>query len=279
MSYDYHTHSTFSDGLLEPEELISLAVERGIKTISVTDHDSISNYSIVSAACRKNNIELIKGLEISSSQNGRDIHILAYFEKEADYLKLENFEKTRKQERIDRLFQICNNLSEIGVMIEPEEIIEKQGGKGTVGRPQIAREIVEKGYAGTLNEVFIKFLGQGTPGYVSSSHDPTPEIIAMVRKFNGLPVLAHPGNYFYHNEDALDDLVKAGLLGIECYCPSNNPDKLNFYLGFVRKYHLVATGGSDFHGFNPDRVDNFGWIIIPEEVNNSFRERLALCAA
>jgi predicted metal-dependent phosphoesterase TrpH len=278
LSNDYHTHSTFSDGLLTPDDLIELAVERGIKTISVTDHDSISNYSSVLSACRKNNIELVKGIEISSMLNGKDIHILAYFETEEDYFKLEDLENKRKKERIERLEKICKNLGEIGVIIDPEEIVQRQNGKGTVGRPQIARMIIEKGYATTQNEVFIRFLGAGNPGYVPSTHDSTLDMIKLVRKYNGLPVLAHPGNYFFSNEDVLLTLINAGLLGIECYCPANKDDKILFYLGIVKKYHLVPTGGSDFHGFYKEGHDNFGWIMIPKAANESFRERLLLCA-
>lgn len=278
MSYDYHTHSNFSDGLLTPEDLIDLAVERGIKSISVTDHDCISNYSSVFNACKRNNIELVKGIEISSLHNDKEIHILAYFEKEEDYFKLEELENQRKKERIERLAIICKNLNKIGIMIEPEEIIERQGEKGTVGRPQIARSIIEKGYAISQNEVFIKFLGAGTPGFVPSTHDSTLNIIELVRNFNGLPVLAHPGGFFFYNEDVLICLINGGLLGIECYCPSNNNEKLNYYLNIVKKYHLVATGGSDFHGFNSDWTDNFGWILIPKDENDIFRNKLLLCS-
>jgi predicted metal-dependent phosphoesterase TrpH len=278
LSYDYHTHSTFSDGLLNPDDLIELAVERGIKSISVTDHDSISNYSAVHNACKKNNVELIKGTEISSMYNGRDVHILAYFENETDYFKLETLENKRINERILRLRNICKNLNEIGIMIEPENIIARQEGRGTIGRPQIAREIIEKGYALSQNEVFQKFLVPGTPGYVPSTHDSSLDMIELVRNCNGLPVLAHPGNYYFNNEDDLLAMINAGLLGIECYCPSNNKDKLAYYLNVVKKYNLVATGGSDFHGFYQDRADNFGWILIPPAENEIFRERLSLCA-
>lgn len=278
MTYDYHTHTNFSDGLLDPEELILLASKKRIKSISVTDHDCISNYTRVKAACNKYNIELIKGIEISSSYNGRDVHLLAYFEKEEDYFKLAFIEEKRKKERIERLYLICENLRKIDVIIEAEELINKSNNHVMIGRPHIAKLIIEKGYAKNQIEAFEKFLGNNKSGYVPTTYDSTLEMIKIVNDFHGLPVIAHPGNFFIDNPDDLLNLINAGLQGIECYHHSHNTSKVNAYLELAKKHNLVVTGGSDYHGIRYKKKDKFRYIPLSDEQYTVFKKRLYSCS-
>ncbi len=274
MSYDFHTHSTFSDGTLEPENLISLAFEKGIKVISVTDHDTIANYSYVSKACKKYDIELIKGIELSSQLNGNDIHILAYFENENDYFKLKSLEEIQKKSRLARIFHICEKLKEINVFIEPEKIISNSEKAGSVGRPQVARELVIQGYVSDIPEAFDKYLAAGKQGYISSTNVSTSEVISTVKEFNGVPVLAHPGVKFMNKEESIKELIDYGLEGIEVYYPSHDYYKFSYYLNLARKYKLIATGGSDFHGPNIGKEDRFGKIKIPEAEYLRLKEKI-----
>lgn len=272
MSYDFHTHTTFSDGVLTPDALISLASQRGIKGISVTDHDSISNYSEVKDACKKYNVDLIMGIEISSQHKGKDVHLLGYFAKEEDYLKLNELENHRKVQRINRLKKICENLANVGVIIDADEIIN-QHPKGTIGRPQIAQKIIEKGYASSLDEVFSKYLSAGMSGYVPSTIEQTLDIIKLVNEHGGISSIAHPGTYFLNNMNALRELISGGLRGIECFYPSHDYQKMKNYLNIANNYKLVATGGSDYHG-NPHRPDNLGRVTVPEKEYVTFKQKL-----
>ena len=278
MTYDYHTHTNFSDGLLDPEELILLASKKKIQSISVTDHDSISNYSRVKEACEKHNIELIKGIEISSWHKGRDIHLLAYFEKEDDYLKLADLEEKRKTERINRLYRICENLKSMDVIIDPNEMISNQNNHGIIGRPHVANLIIKKGYAKNQIEVFAKYLGNDKPGYVPTTYDSTLEMIKLVNKCHGLPVIAHPGNFFIDNPDELLVLIEAGLQGIECYHHSHNTSKVDEYLRLAKMYNLVVTGGSDYHGIRHRKKDKLRHIPLTEDQYINFKKRLYLCS-
>ena len=278
MTYDYHTHTNFSDGLLDPEELILLASKKKIKSISVTDHDSISNYSRVKEACEKYNIELIKGIEISSWYKGRDVHLLAYFEKEDDYLKLAVLEEKRKTERINRLYLICENLKSMDVIIDPDEMIDSENNHGIIGRPHVASLIIKKGYAKNQIEVFTKYLGNDKPGYVPTTYDSTLEMIKLVNDCNGLPVIAHPGNFFIDNPDELLVLIEAGLQGIECFHHSHNSSKVDEYLKLAKIHNLIVTGGSDFHGIRHRKKDKLRHIPLTEEQYITFKKRLYLCS-
>src|SRR5690606_30438713 len=125
MIFDFHTHTTFSDGTLEPEELIAMAAKRNVNVISVTDHDTISNFKIVSSCCKKHGIEHIKGVELSSVYEGKDVHILAYFLREEDYEKLKDLEDSRTKSRVERIYKICEKLNGLGVDIKVEDVLAK----------------------------------------------------------------------------------------------------------------------------------------------------------
>jgi len=277
MIFDFHTHTTFSDGTLEPEELIKKAAKRNIKVISVTDHDTISNYQEVRQYCQKYGVELIKGIELSSIHEGKEVHILAYFAKENDYYKLSELAEERKKDREKRIYRICEKLKEAGIDISAADLLAKSE-KGSIGRPQVARAIIEKGYRMTFPEIFAEYLGNGAKAYVPSTTTSSIEIIKMVRELKGTPVLAHPGDYFQKNPEIINQFISAGLQGIEVYYSSHNQDKINFYLNLVRKYNLVATGGSDYHGNTKGREDYLGKIRIPETEYRLFFERIHFCS-
>jgi predicted metal-dependent phosphoesterase TrpH len=278
MSYDFHTHTTFSDGTLTPEALISKAAERGIKVISVTDHDTISSYPLNRAACKKNNIELIKGIEISSQLEEKDVHILAYFAEETDFFRLKDLETRRRAKRLERLYLICERLKDMGVIIDPEIILENNQGEGTIGRPHIAREIVARGYASSVPDAFTKYLSNGSKAFLPSSLISSLEVITTVREFKGTPVLAHPAAQFINREDLVKQMVETGLQGIEVYYPAHDPVKKSHYLNLARKYNLVATGGSDYHGPDTGREDYLGRMVLPDVEYQRLKERIDFCA-
>lgn len=275
MSFDFHTHTTFSDGVLEPEKLVRLASKRGIKHLSITDHDTISNYEQVKTACEQYNIEMIMGIEISSSIDNRDIHILAYFENENDYFQLKELEEVNKNKRVERLYKICKNLSEQGVVINPDEIMEKSKGK-SIARPQIAQAMVDKGYVKTVIQAFDEYLYDGSKVYVPASQNNTYEIITLVRKFGGLPSLAHPSERFFNKEEIIIKMVESGLQGIEIHHPSHDLLKRNYYTNLCRKYNLAVTGGSDYHGIK-GKEDNLGKTKLLEADYQRFKEKIKYC--
>ncbi|MBC7475748.1 MAG: PHP domain-containing protein [Candidatus Sericytochromatia bacterium] len=275
MLFDFHTHTIFSDGVLTPDQLISLANDRNIDVISVTDHDTISNFQEVKQACNKYELELIKGTELTASLENKDIHILCYFEKEDNYLELSDHEATYKQKRIERLYKICDNLKLEGVIIEPENILKKSS--HIIARPQIAAEIVEKGYASSVANAFDKYLYDGAKSYEPASIISAEDLIIKVRLMGGLPVLAHPAERFINREDLIKNLVTAGLQGIEVHHPSHDLVKRNHYTNLCRRYNLVVTGGSDYHGI-VGKEDNLGKTIIAQAEYDRLKVRMSECS-
>ena len=276
MSFDFHMHTTFSDGTLSPDKLISLAAKRRIKILSVTDHDTISNYAEVNQACNKYDLQLIKGIEISSHLEDKDTHILAYFEHEEDYQKLAEIEYENKQRRITRLYKICENLALQGIEIDADQILSVSANKA-ITRPQIAQEMVKKGYVKSVQDAFTEYLYDGSKSYIPASQIHTYELLEKVREFGGLTVLAHPDTRFINREDLIIEMVKHGLQGIEIHHPSHDLLKRNHYTNLCRKYNLVVTGGSDYHGIK-GKEDNLGKTKLLEADYQRFIARIKECA-
>ena len=261
---DLHIHSTFSDGTLTPEEIVKIAKMEGLKSISITDHDCISSQYIIE---KSENINIISGIELSSEINGLDIHILGYF---IDYKNedLINTVNKLKQSRVERVEEILFKLKKENIFIEMEELEVKS--TSSIGRSHIANAMVKKGYFDNYKTAFINYLVQGKPAFVKGYKLDYKCALETIIKAGGIAVLAHPGQIYKNLE--IESLVKElkcfGLEGIEVYHPSHNKEQNNKFYNLAKKYKLLVTGGSDYHGKGCHNEKLIGSYGIDEKLLN-----------
>ncbi len=259
---DLHLHTLFSDGTLTCEELVFQAGKAGLSAIAVVDHDTVDGISSAKEAGLKNNVEVISGVELTAEHEGMEIHVLGYL---LDYSRqplLEKLEFLRKN-RVERIYNIADKLKKnMDVSLNPDTVFVLAK-KGTVGRLHVARAMVKDGLAGSVQEAFYKYIGDKCPGYVSGFKLSPSEAIKLIKDAGGVPILAHP--YSLRRDELIPEFIKMGLMGLEVYYGEHTQGMINFYLEIVRKYNLLATGGSDFHGEAKPDV-KLGLVKIPYEL-------------
>jgi predicted metal-dependent phosphoesterase TrpH len=282
---DLHTHSTASDGTCTPDEIVHLAADAGLRAISITDHDTLEGSRWASAHPLPQHLHFIAGVEISTqppdgfSMPG-SLHILGYGI-DVDDAPLGQALAELQEARDRRIPEIIARLNRIGISIGMDQVREHIG-QGTPGRPHIARVLVETGIVPDIDAAFDRYLGKGQPGYVNKYRIECRRAIDLIRQAGGIPVLAHP--YLVPcPEDELAGLVATlrdlGLMGIEAYYSEHPPDLIAAYLALARRFGLLVTGGSDFHGkLNPDiRLGSGrGDLHVPFDLYESLVSKLNL---
>ncbi|MCF6147425.1 MAG: transcription antitermination factor NusB [Candidatus Kuenenia sp.] len=247
---DLHIHTNYSDGTTTPEEVVDEAIRLGLSAIAITDHDTIQGFLRAEAYKNGKKLYIIPGIEISSFLDPSEIHILGYFIDIHNDALNEVIKKARK-DRVERIYAMTEKLRGLRVNINPLEVLDLAG-EGTPGRMHMAEIIWRNGYTTTLLESFYKYIGDKAPAYVPKKTLTPREAIELIRGAKGVPVLAHPG--LTQRDNVIEDLVKYGLQGIEAYYPTYTKTTVEKYLKLAKKYNLVVTGGSDFHGER--KVDN-----------------------
>lgn len=245
MIVDLHLHTTYSDGLLTPDEIVDLAVKRGLDGIAITDHDNI--LGIEPAIKRSKLYEdffVIPGIEFSCVYMDEEVHLLGYFfnYKSSDIIDLIEF---LKKSRIERGIKMIEKLKENGVKIELEDI-EKYMKKGAIGRPHIGRILIEKKYVKSMQEAFELYLNKGRPGYVERYKLKVADVINMIHKENGIVVIAHPG--LIKNKQIIYDCIEMGIDGIEAIHSKHTKKNMLNLIEMAQSSNLIITGGSDCHG-------------------------------
>jgi predicted metal-dependent phosphoesterase TrpH len=260
---DLHIHSTASDGRLTPAEVIQEAAERGLVYIALTDHDNVDGIAAAKAAAQSlPNLIVIPGIEISTDIPQGEVHVLGYF---IDYTnpqllaRLEEFKNSRRR----RAEKMVSKLDELGIHIDWQRVLEIAG-TSTIGRPHIAQAMMEKGYITSFKEAFDEYLGHGKPAYVEREKMLPTEAVAIIIKASGLPVLAHPLTT-EDPEGLISELKPAGLVGLEAYYNGYNAEEVESLLAMAQKHDLIATGGSDFHGIEPEEETAIGGADAPLE--------------
>ncbi len=267
---DLHLHTTFSDGALSTGELIERARRAGLSTISITDHDHVGALAQARALGESSGIEVIPGVELSTSVRDEDIHVLGYFFDEGNRALLDFLAFFRK-ERMKRAERIVEKLNDLNVPLKLESVLE-QAGAGAVGRPHIAIALLEEGLIGSYQEAFAKYLGYGKPAYEKKYQIPPQEAIKLLSAAGGLSFIAHPGSTI--DESMLVGLIDDGIDGIEVVHPSLTPERSAYYRGIVSEYYLLACGGSDFHGGKRNDADALGKYTITDGDVAMMRRRL-----
>ena len=258
---DLHIHSTASDGKYSPAAIIGKAAEIGLKVISLTDHDSIDGIEpALKAAKNYPDLTFIPGVELSTELTDGEAHILGYF---IDYTS-RDFQKELEKFRDSRLGRgqrMVAKLGELGIKIDWSRV-QEIAGDGAIGRPHIAQALLEKGYIATFEEAFDKYIGRGGPAYVEREKVTPEEAVALILRAKGLPVLAHP--FTVKKPEAMVKILKAaGLIGIEAYYKDNTPAATEATLKLAKKYGLISTGGTDYHGIGDSREIMLGGVEVP----------------
>jgi len=253
---DLHLHTTHSDGSFTPTEVIDLAHKAGVTALAITDHDITTGILEATVAGQGHGIDVIPGVEISSIIGTAELHILGYF---LDY------QDARLNERLARLRdsrhrrnpKIIERLQAAGIAITYEEV-RALAGTDSVGRPHIARVLMEKGVVASAKEAFDLWLADGRPAYVPRELPTPSDAMQWIREAKGLPVLAHP-TWVKTTDGTLMDLVRQlkadGLDGVEVHYSTHTPRQTREYLALAKQLDLLVTGGSDFHGLTKPDID------------------------
>jgi 3',5'-nucleoside bisphosphate phosphatase len=246
---DLHTHTTASDGKCRPADNVKLAKAAGLAAVAITDHDTVAGVAEALEAGRQEGVIVVPGVEISTSANGKDIHVLGYgFSPENPQL-LRRLEAHRNG-RNERNERILVRLAELGLpvtMSEVEAVAGKRSDRdGSVGRPHIAQAMVDKGYATDIRDAFDRFLAEGKAAYVVRQSLSPQEAIAWLQEAGGKAIIAHPG--LYRDDDLVLSLLQAGADGLEAYHSDHGQEEETRYAGLAASLGKLATGGSDFHG-------------------------------
>ena len=264
---DLHCHSTASDGLLTPTELVAYARRRRVSVIGLTDHDSTSGIESATVAGEALGITVIPGVELSSEIEGLQAHILGYFIDPASESLQQEFAWMNESRR-ERIGRIVRNLNAAGIAIEVDDILALAG-DGTVGRPHVARVLVRNGYADSVSDAFGKYLTRGKPGYALSEKITPEGAIRAIERAGGVAVLAHPWST-KDPEGAVARLAPAGLAGLECYYGEYTLAVQHELAELAAEYGLIPTGGSDFHGEGIKSAD-LGGVAVPVQAVAALR--------
>jgi hypothetical protein len=216
----------------------------------------------MSEAAAHPSLTIVPGLEINCDAEGAEIHVLGYFvTHEAPWFQ--EFLREQRNERVARVHRIAERLGELGMPIDPAEVFALVG-EGSAGRPHVAQVMVNRGYVASVREAFDKFLKANGPANVPHRRLAPADAVRVIRRARGVPVLAHPGVAGRAGRDEIiPELVGAGLMGIETYYAEHSPAQITTYLDLCRRYDLVATGGSDYHGPQSGRANPIGTPPVP----------------
>jgi predicted metal-dependent phosphoesterase TrpH len=265
---DLHTHSTASDGLLSPTQLVELAVSRGVQTLGLTDHDSMEGIAEARrAAAAHSGFALISGVEIGTDIPNAEVHVLGYF-LDPDNPELVTTLQRLRDSRRQRGQRMVEKLRALGYDISWDRV-QEIAGDSAVGRPHVAGALVEKGCVADVREAFNGLIGRNDPAYVEREKMIPREAVETVVRVGGVAVLAHPGD-LVNLDRLLDDLKEVGLAGMEVYYQDYDEPTIQRLLETARRHKLLALGGSDYHGIYGDRERLPGDISLPQEAVDAF---------
>jgi predicted metal-dependent phosphoesterase TrpH len=266
---DLHIHSTASDGTLTPSEVVRLALARGLRVIALTDHDTVSGVAEAQAAAGTE-IEVIAGVEINAEGGGTPLHMLGFYVDPQTPSLTEKL-RTMRDARLERARKMLERLRELGMPLAWEDVQALAGGE-SVGRPHVARALLDRGYVATVREAFERFIGPGCPAHIPRLRLTPAEAIRAVVEAGGVPVLAHPAHSGPAVVERIPEFVGYGLRGLEVYYPRHSPDEIEMLLRLCREHGLIVTGGTDFHGPDSEEGAPLGSVYVPTECAERLRE-------
>lgn len=265
---DLHMHTRLSDGSLDIESLLLLCKRKGLRCVSITDHDNLDSYNLAIEPASKIGLEIIPGIEISAVWQGKDIHILGYYCDPTNLslnMELQNFAK----QRVSRAKAIIKKLNALGIDITYEKVVSYCKGK-VIGRPHIAMSLVDEEYISSFSEAFSKYLGDGCIAFVEKKGLNPQQTIKLIENAGGIAVLAHPYKSGL-SDDFIEQMVEWGVQGLEVYSPAQKGAIGRKYKDIAQKFGLIGTGGSDFHTEASTYAPNC--TKMPYSVVTELRER------
>lgn len=258
---DLHLHTTHSDGLYSPEQLVQSAVNKHLRAIAITDHDTVEGIPETAFFAQKYHIEFVPGVEISAyTPEDGEIHLLGYFLDHTNSALLQTLHQ-QKMRRVDRIVRMVERLRLLGFDIHLDMVRAFAGKKGTIGRPHLARAMVYCGIASSIDDAFKEFLSRGKPAFVPKANITYREAIQAILEADGIPILAHPG--LSKKDRIIPTLIELGLRGLEVFHSDHTPDDVQRYMQMVEELDLLATGGSDCHGSGKTPRPLIGTVPVP----------------
>lgn len=259
MIFDLHIHTYYSDGLFSPEEIVNIAINKGIDGIAITDHDTIEGVKSILNKGQNNKLHIIPGIEMGTIFQNSEVHILGYF---IDYnsKRLINAINWLKTNRIKRGMEIIKKLNSLDIHLSYNKI--KEFVKGDyIGRPHIAKALVKEGYVKSIEEAFDKYLNRGKAAYIQRKTLTLKETINLIHEIGGIAVLAHPG--ILKEKEAIYSCINYGIDGIEVIHSKHTNEDIKTLLRIAKQNDLIITGGSDCHG----KIINGDYLIGKYYIN------------
>lgn len=268
--YDLHVHTTASDGVLSPIEVICLAENCRLTGIAITDHDTLDGLEQARryVTSKKLRIDFIPGVELNTDYGNDEVHILGYYVEDKTGA-LSNRLGEIKSERYLRAQRIVSRLEELGIHIDFEDV-KRMASDDLIGRPHIARALCNQGYASCEQEAFDLYIARGKPGYVPRYKFTPEEAINLVKSVGGIAVLAHPG--LIQDPAKIHQIIDWGIEGLEVYYPEHTQTQRNQLLRLALENNLLITGGSDFHGTGAANRSKLGCCGIDDQHVRLFKE-------
>jgi len=280
-------HTTASDGRLTPVELVARAAAAGLTTISVTDHDTVAAIDEATAAAKASGIRVISGIEITSIEDGRDVHMLGYLF-DRDSKQLSELLVSQRALRVSRVREIAARLASLNMFVDVDKVLQSAAARpgSSVGRPQLARELVRAGFVESVQQAFDLWLAAGKPAYVPRGGPSPAAVVETIHAAGGVASMAHPG--VTRRDDLIAPLIDRGLDAIEVYHSDHSAEDVTVYRGMAIRFNTLISGGSDFHGdespsakapggkpARPGRLhrSTFGVITLPPDALAALEER------
>lgn len=267
---DLHMHSTASDGVYSPAEVVGLALTHQMDVIALTDHDSTNGISAARKAAEGTTLTVVAGVELSAEDAAHDAHILGYL-LDIEHAPFQDALAEMRDARAGRAERIVAKLTALGVPVSLERV-HQLAGQGAIGRPHIAQAMFETGHVRSLQEAFDRYIDNHGPAYIPRYQLEPRRAIELIHGAGGVAVLAHPGHYDGYAA-LIQALVAEGLDGIEVFYPDQGPALVEHLRVLARQYDLVMTGGSDFHRRDGDGSARIGSVNVPSDVLQNLQAR------
>jgi len=270
---DLHCHTTASDGVVTPADIIRQAAREGVSVIAIADHDTVDGLGEAAQAAEQEKVCLLPAIELSVAFPTGDFHLLGYGIQynHPDFRKKLAELKSIREERILRILE---RLNRAGIHLTPEEVAHESNGAAP-GKPHVARALVKKGYAPDMHAALQAYLNRGAPGYVHKEKLSPESALALIQNVGGVPVIAHPKSLKCRDSAefdlAIQKLAGQGIAGIEVFATLHDNSEVQLFAEIAKRYKLMVTGGSDFHGDNGGQLGYYGFHRkIPECCSEGF---------
>lgn len=270
MEIDLHIHTTASDGLYTPAEVVEMACAAGLRVVSICDHDTVDGLAEAFRAAEGTDLELIPGVEVSADADGLEVHILGYFVDQGNS-ELRTALARFRESRLQRAREMLARLEALGVPLSWDRV-QELAREGTLGRVHIAEAMREARYVASSREAFERYVGHGRPAYVRRLRVSAVEAMRLIYGAGGLPVLAHPWDLL----PIVPGLPAEGLAGLEVYYTGYSRAMTARLCVLAREHDLVCTGGSDFHGLALLPDNPLGGVRVPAGCVEALRRRWRL---